>query len=208
MIAEETPSAREQSLAWSDSPEWPEALSRAESRYLLKWARSQGRLWYHKRATWVGLPGEDFKRKRLPWFGNDEYGRKTIVLPIPFHGNLVWAFWTWKGKDDDHVRKETHNDEISQATRPKVFEDTFILVGEFPFVDVNHNLDDCDLRWTMHAEGDPEELIKCAVYPLDWQTLRMYPVYETETTVTVRVEVGEVGTGRRHLLQQWPDSMA
>lgn len=59
------------------------------------------------------------------------------------------------------------------------------------------------LRWS-----DPEEVIQCAAYPLDMSTLRLYPVYDTDETVTVCVEVGESGKGLRHLSQQWPDPMA
>lgn len=205
----ETPTPREQSLALSSDPEWPRALDDAWNRMLLKWARSQKRFWYYDRASRQPDADEpDWRSPRLPWFGGDEYGRKTIVIPIPFHGALVWAFWTWKGAEDNEMRTQEWDLEIKDKARPRLFEDTLILVEEYPFVDVKHNLDDCDLRWTMHVEGDEEILIECAVYPLDWNTLRLYPVYGEDVTVTVRIEVGEVGTGIQHLSERWPHPMA
>lgn len=92
--------------------EGQEALDAARIRYRIAWARSMKRVWYYDRAsrqptaedpTWRSSP--------WPWFGDDEYGRKTIVLPIPFHGQLVWAFWTWTDKEADEVREQTMQEE-------------------------------------------------------------------------------------------------
>lgn len=187
-MTEEIPTAREQTLARSDDPMWPEFVYAAEKRFRRQWARSQSRFWYDKRADCVG-------RKRLPWFGGDEYGRKTLVIPIPFHGDFHWAFWTWTGKEDDAAREQTWEHEIFEKVRPRVYEKTFVYVNEYPHINVDHMLDDCDLRWTMYLEGDPTETIDCAAYPMDWCTLRLFPIDLEDTTVTVRVEVGDIGTG-------------
>lgn len=46
------------------------------------------RLWTYSRDEWQP------EHRWLLYWGGDEYGRKTIVLPIPFAGYLVWAYRT------------------------------------------------------------------------------------------------------------------
>lgn len=194
MTDEEALPAREQSLVLSDSPQWPSCLDAAELRYRVKWARSKKRFWYNKRADCIARPGEDFQRKRLPWFGGDEYGRKTLVIPIPFHGDFNWAFWTWTGAEDHEMREQTWKSEIREMTRPKSFQETYTMSADIP-LNVQHKLDDIDLRWTMYYEDAPEDTIPCAAYPLDWNTLRLYPIESVDTAVTVRVEIAKLGSG-------------
>lgn len=43
--------------------------------------------WVYERDTW------DPKYRWVPYLGNDEWGWKTLVLPVPFGGYLVLAFW-------------------------------------------------------------------------------------------------------------------
>jgi hypothetical protein len=200
-MTDKIPTAREQSIALRpDDPKWPSCLAAAEIRYRLKWARSQNRFWYYDRASRQPTADDPtWRSRRWPWFGGDEYGRKTIVIPIPFHGEFVWAFWTWKGVEDDEMRQQTMNFAAVEANREREFESTFILVDEDVFVDVKHDLDDCDLKWTMYYEGDPEDGIPCAAYPLDWNTLRLYPIDSVEAMVTVRVEVDKIGTGIKNM---------
>lgn len=35
--------------------------------------------------------------KPLPWFGGDEWCRRTLVLPIPLLGSLIVPLWTCRG---------------------------------------------------------------------------------------------------------------
>ena len=46
------------------------------------------RLWTYSRDIW------DPPYRWVPYRGSDEYGRLTIVLPIPLGGYLVWAYRT------------------------------------------------------------------------------------------------------------------
>lgn len=63
------------------------------------------RTWTYSRETWCP------PHRWLPYFGGDEYGRRTIVLPIPFGGYLVWAFWTCSCAFCDEVRAQTEEAE-------------------------------------------------------------------------------------------------
>lgn len=76
---------------------------------LLHWARRKPRLWWYTKESRQRLPDDppDWRSSRLPWFAGDEYGRKTLVLPIPFSGEVVWAFWTWTDEDCDESRRQT-----------------------------------------------------------------------------------------------------
>jgi len=52
------------------------------------------RLWKYDRRSWSGV---------LPSIGGDEWGRLTIVVPLPFGPVVVFALWNscdWRG----HVR--------------------------------------------------------------------------------------------------------
>ena len=179
-----------------DDPENISEFERAQISYRLKWARSQKRFWYFDRASRQPTAEDpDWRSRWWPWFGSDEYGRKNLVFPIPFHGEIVWAFWTWKDEESNEMRDQTWEHETYELIRSKEFEDNYDLHHDAPFVDVRHNLDDCDLRWSMRYADDPEETVICAAYPMDWHTLRLYPIDDTDVTVTVRVEVAPIGTG-------------
>lgn len=56
------------------------------------------RVWLYARGTWAG---------RLPSLGGDEYGRRTLVLPIPFGPVLVIAYRTCRCAECDEVREQT-----------------------------------------------------------------------------------------------------
>jgi hypothetical protein len=43
----------------------------------------------------------------MPYFASDEYGRRTIVLPVPFSGYVVIAFWTCHCVDCEGAREQT-----------------------------------------------------------------------------------------------------
>lgn len=70
-------------------------MSRQE---LLGWAQSQGRVWTYAAGQWNG------RGMRL---GDDEYGRRTLVLRLPGHRAIVWAFWTCRCVECDESRRET-----------------------------------------------------------------------------------------------------
>ncbi len=59
-----------------------------------------GRFWTYSREGWT--PDHRF----LPYLGSDEYGRRTLVLPIPFSGYLVIAYRTCRCSDCDTVRAQ------------------------------------------------------------------------------------------------------
>jgi hypothetical protein len=60
-----------------------------------------GRFWTYSRESWTP------KHRWLPYRGSDEYGRLTIVLPIPFNGYLVVAYRTCHCSDCDLAREQT-----------------------------------------------------------------------------------------------------
>lgn len=75
------------------------------------------RFWKYSRESWEPL------FRWFPYFGGDEWGRKTIVLPIPFSGYLVFAYrschceectWGreylkahWRGEFSEHIAYKT-----------------------------------------------------------------------------------------------------
>jgi len=59
------------------------------------------RFWSYPRDRW------EPKYRWVPYRGADEYGRLTIVVPIPFGGYLVWAFWTCRCAECDDERAQT-----------------------------------------------------------------------------------------------------
>ena len=64
---------------------------------------NMNRLWRYKYGSW--LP--EWYRYIFPDFrGNDEYGRRTMVIHVPFVGFLVWAYWTCHCEDCEAVREE------------------------------------------------------------------------------------------------------
>lgn len=53
----------------------------------------KSRFWTYTRES------TDPKHRWIPWLGSDEWGRRTLVLPIPFAGYLVTALW-WSACDE------------------------------------------------------------------------------------------------------------
>lgn len=65
---------------------------------------SRGRIWfwwYHD-TNWTG-----WKHFFLPWMGGDEFGRRTVVLPIHPFGWAIVALWTCYCEDCTEVREQT-----------------------------------------------------------------------------------------------------
>lgn len=60
-----------------------------------------GRFWTYSREGWS--PDHRWR----PYRGGDEWGRNTVVLPIPFGGYLVIAYRTCKCLDCDEMREQT-----------------------------------------------------------------------------------------------------
>lgn len=59
---------------------------------------SGSRVWFYERGQWKG------KRPRL---SSDEYGRRTLVLPIPFGPTAIIALYTCRCADCDESREQT-----------------------------------------------------------------------------------------------------
>lgn len=59
------------------------------------------RFWTYSRDEW------EPKRRWLPSIGGDEYGRRTLVVAIPFSGYLVWAYRTCHCNECTFVRMQT-----------------------------------------------------------------------------------------------------
>jgi hypothetical protein len=60
------------------------------------------RFWRYRYGEW----GTYWYHYLIPEFGSDEFGRRTIVVHIPFAGFLVWAFQTCRCEDCEAVRQE------------------------------------------------------------------------------------------------------
>lgn len=60
------------------------------------------RLWIYGKGGWDG---------RWPSLGSDEYGRRTLVLPLPRERALVWAYWTCRCSDCDDARTQAEQAE-------------------------------------------------------------------------------------------------
>ena len=157
---------------------------------LLKAARREPRWWYYNRASRRDPDDPTWRSPWWPSFSGDEYGRKTIVLPIPFHGEWVFAFWTWKGEEDDASRLQTYTCEQEERLRPHAYEKTVLWMKELQYIDVKHELDEVDISWSMFLEGDVTEVVQCAFLSLGYNAIRLYPqdLGEDFSTVTVRVE--------------------
>lgn len=67
---------------------------------LLRAARSQHRWWLY-RGGWSS-------EGALLMVGNDEYGRRTLCVPLPRHRAIVWAFWTCTCEDCHAMREQTY----------------------------------------------------------------------------------------------------
>lgn len=59
------------------------------------------RFWTYTRESWMP------EYRWRPYQGADEYGRRTLVLPIPFGGYLVVAYWTCHCFDCTEMREQT-----------------------------------------------------------------------------------------------------
>lgn len=58
---------------------------------------SPGRVWTYPKGGWSG---------HLPMLGGDEYGRRTLVLPIPFGPTVVVALYTCHCEDCEYMRAQ------------------------------------------------------------------------------------------------------
>lgn len=61
-------------------------------------ARRRPRYWFYGRGEWGHW---------RPTFGSDEYGRKTLAIPLGFGCAFIWAFWTWTDTDANQMRQQT-----------------------------------------------------------------------------------------------------
>lgn len=62
------------------------------------------RFWTYPWGDWKSYPSWPWYSHWLPGRGSDEFGRTTVVLPIPFKAHLVVALWNscdWRGHDWD-----------------------------------------------------------------------------------------------------------
>lgn len=156
---------------------------------LRKAARRESRWWYYDRASRRDSNDPTWRSRWWPWFGNEEYGRKTVVLPIPFHGEVVFAFWTWTDAEADEIRRSTYTEKALDLLRPRAYERTYMWTPELLYLDVKHDLDDIDISWSLYLEGDNTQTIRCAFLSLGYNAFRIYPQYlDSVTAVTVRVE--------------------
>lgn len=54
------------------------------------------RVWYYPKGGWYDYPAFPRWRRWVPEMHEDEYGRRTLVLPVPLAGNVVFALWKCK----------------------------------------------------------------------------------------------------------------
>jgi len=64
---------------------------------------SRRRIWYHGYNSWQ--PNWYFYL--LPYRGGDEYGRRTLTIPIHPAGFFTIAYWTCKCEECDAMRAQT-----------------------------------------------------------------------------------------------------
>lgn len=71
------------------------------------------RFWRYRYGEW----GAHWYHYLIPEFGlNDEFGRRTVVVHVPFAGFLVWAFWTCRCEDCAQLRDEQQEGAWDGAT--------------------------------------------------------------------------------------------
>lgn len=65
-----------------------------------------GRFWTQTPKEWDPSPW--WRRWGVPFWGGDEWGRRTVVVGFGFLGYLVWAYRTCWCRDCHDVRGQTY----------------------------------------------------------------------------------------------------
>ena len=80
-----------------------------DDAWLLAWARKQNRFWSYSEDNWQP------KYPLLPYFGGDEYGRRTVVLWVGPRRWVVWAFWACTDDFCSAIREQTYREEQERS---------------------------------------------------------------------------------------------